>query len=63
MECQQHCMWVGGEWSYKYMYTRKAKKKDFCSSSYVILNLAGGYLICLLAMNLIQYAMKFIIYS
>ena len=43
------------------MYTRKAKKKDFCSTSYVILYSVGGYLICLLAMNLIQYAMKFII--
>ena len=43
------------------MYTCKAKKKDFCSSSYVILYSVGGCLICLLAMKLIQYAMKFII--
>ena len=47
MECQQHCLWVGGEWSYKYMYTRKAKKKEFCSSSYgILLYSAGGYWIC-----------------
>ena len=39
------------------MYTRKAKKKDFYSSSYVILHSVGGYLISLLAMNLIQYTL------